>query len=106
MSCPGSARNRAGSLLNIHVAAGVLAAGIGVIAMVIFIGAQLRADRQWFQQLATNRAAGESPSLMTAARSTVKQPAQQDREPRADRNDENEGIYLAGRTHPPQEGNR
>lgn len=106
MSWSGSAPNRAGSLLNIHLAAGVSAAGIGVSVMVIFIGAQLRADRQWFQQLATSRAAGESPSLMSGGRSTVKQPAQQDREPRADRNDENEGIYLAGRTHPPQEGNR
>lgn len=57
MSWPGSAPNRAGSLLNIHLAAGVSAAGIGVSAMVTFIAAQLRADRQWFQQLATNRAA-------------------------------------------------
>ncbi|SKK29754.1 Uncharacterised protein [Mycobacteroides abscessus subsp. abscessus] len=86
--------------------AGVSAAGIGVIAMVIFIGAQLRADRQWFQQLSANRASGESPSLMSAGRSTVKQSAQPVQKQRADRNSENEGIYLAGRTYQPQEGNR
>lgn len=89
--------------MNLQVAAGVAAAGIGLAGTIAFIAAQLLADRAWFRQLATGRAPSESPSLMSPGRSSVKQPAQR---PRADRNGENEGIYLTGRTHEPQEGNR
>ncbi|RIS64142.1 hypothetical protein D2E70_25040 [Mycobacteroides abscessus] len=94
--------------MNIHIAASAATAGagVGVGAVIIFIAAQLLADRKWFQKLAANCASGESPSLLSAGRSTVEQPAQQDRESRADRNDDNEGIYLAGRTRTAQEGNR
>lgn len=92
--------------MNVHIAASAATAGAGVCAVIIFIAAQLLADRKWFQQLAANCASGESPSLMSAGRSTVEQPAQQDRESRADGKDENEGIYLAGRRHELQEGNR